>query len=46
MDQNQVQNVNQAAQQVTKGTSQALHTMSDQAVAIMKSNIQLAQEFV
>ncbi len=43
MDQSQAQNVNQAAKQVTQGTSQALQTISEQAVSVMQGNMQLAQ---
>ena len=45
MDQQQTQNVQQAAQQFTDSTHQALRTLADRSVSLQESNLRLTQNF-
>jgi hypothetical protein len=43
MDQQQKQNVNQAAEQLTDSTQQAFRTLADRTVSLQESNLRLTQ---
>src|ERR671920_1680439 len=45
MDEQQKQNINQASEQFTDSTQQALRTMADRTVALQESNLRLTQNF-
>src|ERR671921_1803386 len=45
MDEQQKQNVNQAAEQWTDSTQQVIRTMADRAVSLQESNLRLTQNF-
>src|SRR5919205_1366386 len=45
MDQQQTQNVNQAAEQFTDATQQVLRTLADRTGALQESNLRLTQSF-
>jgi len=46
MDQQQKQNISQAAEQLTDSTQQAFRTLADRTVALQESNLKLTQTFV
>ena len=43
MDQQQKQNVNQAAEQFTESTQQAVRTLADRTVSLQESNLKFTQ---
>jgi len=45
MDEQQKQNVNQAAEQWTDSTQQVVRTLADRTVALQESNLRLTQNF-
>ena len=45
MDQQQKQNMNQAAEQLTDSTQQAFRMLADRTVSIQESNLRLTQNF-
>src|SRR3712207_4494281 len=45
MDEQQKQNVNQAAEQLTQSTHQSFQMLSDRIVGLQQSNLRLAQDF-
>src|ERR687897_1381733 len=45
MDQQQTQNINQAAQQLTDSTQQAFQALADRTVALQEGNLRLTQNF-
>jgi hypothetical protein len=46
MDQQQKQNINQAAEQLTESTQQAFRTLADRTVSFQESNLRLTQNFL
>ena len=46
MDQQQAQNINQAAEQFTDSTQQAFRMLADRAVSLQESNLTLTQNFL
>ena len=45
MDEQQKQNVNQAAEQWTESTQQVVRTLADRTVSLQESNLRLTQNF-
>src|SRR5919199_308499 len=45
MDEQQMQNVNQAAEQWTESTQQVVRTLADRTVSLQESNLRLTQNF-
>jgi hypothetical protein len=46
MDQQQKQNINQAAEQLTEATHQTFRTLADRTVSFQESNLRLTQTFL
>jgi hypothetical protein len=46
MDQQQKQNINQAAEQLTESTQQAFRTLADRRISFQESNLKLTQNFL
>jgi hypothetical protein len=46
MDQQQKQNINQAAEQLTESTQQAFRTLAGRMVSFQESNLRLTQNFL
>ena len=46
MDEQQKQNMNQAAEQFTDSTQQAVRAMADRTVSLQESNLRLTQNFL
>jgi hypothetical protein len=46
MYQQQAQNINQAAEQLTESTQQAFRTLADRTVSFQESNLRLTQNFL
>lgn len=46
MDQQQTQNINRAAEQLTDSTRQSLQTIADRTLALQESNLRLTQGYI